>query len=93
MASARFILQALLIASLASCAPRTEIDVARAMCIKNVLCLNSSEDVETCTERVSKLMVPASCSKDELVQCEADIDDEACTSPEARLPSSCFVCE
>ena len=93
MAQTRFVLRALLIAACASCAPRTEIDVARAMCAQNIACGNFSEDLEGCTSRVSQTMPVASCSRDELMKCEADISAGACTFPEQRLPDSCGVCE
>lgn len=92
MAQTRLVVRALLIA-LASCAPRTETDVARAMCEQNIVCGNFSEDVESCTARVSAAMPPASCSSAELAKCEADINAEACTFPEQRLPDSCGACE
>jgi hypothetical protein len=92
VAQARFVVSTLLIA-LASCTPRTETDVARAMCEKNISCANFSDDVEACTARVSATMPPASCSAAELQQCEDDIAAEPCTAPEARLPLSCGVCE
>lgn len=76
-----------------ACAPSTQIDVARAMCVKNMQCANFSEPLDDCTARVAASMPPASCSDAELVACEQAIDDEACRSPEAPLPSACAICE
>jgi len=94
MVQARFILRAALIAALTTaCAARTEVDVARAMCVKNIQCGNFYEPVDDCAARVAATMPPASCSSGELSECTKEIDDEPCRSPEAALPAACGVCE
>jgi hypothetical protein len=94
MVEALFIIRAAIAAALTSaCTARTETDVARAMCEKNILCANFYEPLEDCTARVAATMPPASCSASDLEVCEEAINDEACRAPEAPLPSDCEPCE
>lgn len=78
-----------------ACAPsNTAVDVAHAMCAKNIACGNLRDDtLDACTTRVAATMPYASCTSAELDACEEAIINEACTSPEARLPVECGVCE
>lgn len=92
---ARFVVRAAVIAALVvACAPsETQTDVARAMCIKNIMCANFYDTVNGCTARVAATMPPAACTASELDACERAIDVEACRSPEAALPVECGPCE